>query len=198
MRECKFSVELKNWWGGLSVMMMLLFVFLLPARSQSVALKNNVIYGARGILNIGAEFPTFSKQTLALNVHYNPWEWGDNKKRQLLLFQPEYRFWFNDKFMGHFVGVQAHYGSFDYSKTTPLKNITNNRFDGTAIGCGLTYGYQFILSRHWNLETCISMGYARLNYKKYGPNKGDLLKEKSKVNYFGPTQLGLTFVYFML
>ena len=197
MREFKLLERLKGhrekWLR--KILFFFMVAFSIPVFSQTVSLRNNVIYGARGILNLGVEVSTFTQQSLVLQVGYNPWEWGDNKKRQLLLFQPEYRYWFTDVYMGHFVGVQAHYAKYDYAKTTPLTTITNNRYDGSALGIGFTYGYQFILSRHWNLEASFSVGYARLNYKKYGPEKGDLLKEKSKVNYFGPTQLGLTFIY---
>ena len=177
------------------VLFFFMVMLAVPLYSQRFSLKNNVLYGARGVLNIGVEIPTFSQQSLVLQMGYNPWEWSDNKKKKLLLFQPEYRYWFTDVYMGHFVGVQAHFAKYDYAKSTPFSTISNNRYDGNALGLGFTYGYQFILSRHWNLEASVSVGYARLDYKKYGPEKNDLLKEESKVNYFGPTQLGLTFIY---
>ena len=36
-----------------------------------------------------------------------------------------------------------------------------------AVGGGMSYGYQFILGRYWNLELNIGVGYARLKYDKY-------------------------------
>ena len=36
-----------------------------------------------------------------------------------------------------------------------------------------------------------------LRYDKYGPAKGDALIEKSHSNYVGPTQLGISFIYFI-
>ena len=79
----------------------------------------------------------------------------------------------------------------------PFTTVKNNRYQGNLIGCGVTYGHQWLLSTFWSLEASISVGYAHLTYDKYGPAKGDALIEKSHSNYVGPTQLGISFIYFI-
>ena len=164
---------------------------------QNLAIKNNILYDFNGTLNLGGEIKCNDNYTFNLNVCYNPWEFGENKKMKLLLFQPEYRKWFNEAFFGSFVGLQAHYGLYNYGKTTPFTTIKENRYQGTLIGCGVSYGHQWILSPFWSIEASISLGYMHLDYKKHQPDKGGALLEKSRSNYWGPTQAGISIVYFI-
>mgnify|MGYP000809631531 CR=1 FL=1 len=108
-------------------------------------------------------------------------------------FYPE----LNETFIGSFFGVQAHFAQYNFGGTTPFTTVKNNRYQGNLIGCGVTYGHQWLLSTFWSLEASISVGYAHLTYDKYGPAKGDALIEKSHSNYVGPTQLGISFIYFI-
>ncbi|MFR5656980.1 MAG: DUF3575 domain-containing protein [Butyricimonas faecihominis] len=48
-----------------------------------------------------------------------------------------------------------------------------------------------------DIETSLAAGYVRLNFKQYGPAKGDLLQDKRKENYWGVTHVGVSFVYFI-
>lgn len=48
-----------------------------------------------------------------------------------------------------------------------------------------------MISPQWNLEAGLSLGYAHLNYKRYGQPEGAAFIEKSHCNYWGPTQIGI-------
>jgi len=61
----------------------------------------------------------------------------------------------------------------------------------------ISYGYQWMISPQWNMEAGISLGYAHLNYKRYGQPAGAPLIEKSNCNYWGLTQIGISVVYFI-
>ena len=58
------------------------------------------------------------------------------------------------------------------------------RYKGNFYGGGISYGYQFILGRHWNLEATLGIGYARVDYKKYECKECGDMVEKSKKNYW--------------
>ena len=77
------------------------------------------------------------------------------------------------------------------------RQIAHNRYQGNLAGFGISYGYQWIISPQWNLEAGISLGYAHLNYKRYGQSEGAALLEKSSCNYWGPTQAGISIIYFI-
>ncbi len=176
---------------------MLIAAFPGEAASQSIAIKSNVLYDVTGTINLGGEIRCDNKHSFHLGINYNPWNRGENKKMKHFLIQPEYRYWFDETFIGNFVGVQAHFAQYNFGGTTPFRTVKDNRYQGNLIGVGVTYGHQWILSPFWSLEASLSLGYAHLTYDKYGPAKGDALIEKSHANYVGPTQIGISFIYFI-
>ena len=125
------------------------------------------------------------------------------------MLQPEYRKWFSGTFMGSYIGFQVHYALFNFGGMLPWgfgngkmlgienKQIANNRYQGNLSGFGISYGYQWMISPQWNLEAGLSLGYAHLNYKRYGQPEGAAFIEKSHCNYWGPTQIGISLVYFI-
>lgn len=161
---------------------------------QNIAVKSNLLYDLTTSLNLSGEIRCDDTHTLSLSVNYNPWNFGSNKKIKHFLVQPEYRKWFNEAFAGNFIGLQAHYGLFNSGGIFPS---ANNRYQGNLAGFGISYGYQWMISPQWNLEAGIALGYAHLNYKRYGQPAGAPLIEKSNYNYWGPTQIGISVVYFI-
>ena len=77
---------------------------------QVVGIKTNVLMDITKTINLGAEIGLSKKSTLDLYANYNPWEDSNNKMFKMLAFQPEYRYWFCDRFNGHFIGIHAHGG----------------------------------------------------------------------------------------
>ena len=163
-------------------------IFSQKSEAQDFALKTNVLYWAATTPNLGAEVALGRKYTLELAGAYNPWTFKDDKKMRFWLVQPEFRYWFCEKFEGHFIGLHAHgaqyYGGF-----------CDHRYDGYLAGAGITYGYDWILSPHWNLEAAIGLGYARLWYKE--SDRIPCLKcyERKHKDYWGVTKLAVSFSY---
>ena len=79
--------------------------------SQVVGVKTNLVMDAMKIINLGAEVGLSKKLTLDLYANYNPWKYKDQKMMKMLAIQPELRYWFCDKFNGHFVGFHVHGGN---------------------------------------------------------------------------------------
>lgn len=178
-------------------------------QAQSIAIKSNILYDLTTSLNIGGEIRCDNAHTFNFSINYNPWNFSNNKKMKHILLQPEYRKWFNEAFVGSFIGIQAHYAQYNFSGMLPWgfsngkmlgienRQIANNRFQGNLVGFGISYGYQWMISPQWNLEAGFALGYAHLNYKRYGQPKGAALIEKAQTNYWGPTQIGISLVYFI-
>lgn len=156
--------------------------------SQDVALKTNGLYWLTTTPNIGIETALSDKVTLEATAAYNPWTFKDDRKMHLLLVQPELKYWFCEKFEGHFVGVHLHGAQF-------YGGFGDKLYDGYLAGGGLTYGYDWILSPHWNMEAAIGAGFARLWYKE-SPNLPCIkCQEHKHKNYIGPTKAALSLVY---
>ncbi len=171
-------------------LLVMLFIISLcvEAPAQDIAIKTNGLYWLTTTPNVGIELALSRKMTLDLSGAYNPWTFKDDKKMRLWLVQPELKYWFCEKFEGHFVGLHLHGAQY-------FGGFKDKRYDGYLAGGGFTYGYDWILSPRWNLEAAIGLGYARLWYKE--SDRIPCLKcyENKHKNYFGPTKVALSLIY---
>lgn len=189
--------------------LILLIVFLVTigaASAQSnVGIKTNLLYGGYTLTpNLGIEIGLGERTTLDLSGGYN-WfnldgDKNNNKKLVHWLVQPEFRYFLNERFDGHFFGVHALYSQYNIGgHNLPMlfgKGSKDFRHEGWAAGAGLSYGYQLILGRSWNLEFNVGVGYARLKYDKYNcPKCGERVMSGKTKNYFGPTKAGVSLIW---
>lgn len=158
------------------------------AKAQDVALKTNGLFWLITTPNIGLEVALSPKWTLDLSGAYNSWTFKDDKKMRFWLVQPEAKYWLCEKFEGHFVGAHLHGAQY-------FGGFKDKRYDGYLAGGGLTYGYDWILSPHWNLEASIGIGYARLWYKESPRIPCVKCYENKRKDYFGPTKAAISLVY---
>ena len=168
------------------------------ARAQTVALKTNLLGWATTSLNAGAELATAERQTAQVFFTLNPWQFSGAKRVRFWNVEPEYRWWTCQKFGGPFLGVHVLGGEYNIKNVDmPFGLLPKTRegrhYEGWYIGAGVTYGYQWLLSRHWNLEASVGLGYAYSPYKLYG--RCDRCLNKSHRNYVGPTKAALSLVY---
>ena len=158
--------------------------------AQNVGIKTNTLYWLTTTLNLGVEFSLDKKLTFELAGAYNPWTFKNDKKMHFWLVQPEIKYWTCEKFNGHFIGLHLHGAQY-------FGVFSSKRYDGYLVGGGGTYGYDWILSPHWNLEAAIGIGYAHLWYKESERIPCAKCDEKKHKNYFGPTKVALTLTYFI-
>lgn len=160
------------------------------ARAQRVNVKTNALYWAAATPNVGVEFRLNRHVTLNLEGLCHRFKGGKFDTKGLA-FTPEARYWFSARPQaGHFVGIMGVAANYDLG-------IKNKRHDGDAFGGGFTYGYSFVLSRYWSLETTLGVG-AVYRQEKCSKSEAehDALSEPNvkKVN-FAPLKAGVTFVY---
>lgn len=188
----------------------ILMVSSLSAAAQ-LAVKTNLLYDATTTPNLGAEVGIKPDQTINLVYGLNPWTFHDSqgrdRKARHWLVQPEWRWWLCSRFNGHFVGVHAMGGQFNASRVNlPIpgaffggdniaREVRNTRYQGAFAGAGVTYGYQFILSRSWNLEAEVGVGYNHVWYSRYACGECGGKLYTGQTNYVGLTKLGLSFLY---
>ena len=76
-------------------------------KAQNFALKTNIVYDATATVNIGAEIGLAPKWTFDLSGNYNPWEMPNGMLWKHAMIQPEFRYWFCDRFSRHFLGFHG-------------------------------------------------------------------------------------------
>ena len=157
----------------------LLFVLLscigLSVSAQDVAVKSNLLYDAALNINGGVEFGVAPKWTVDVTANYNNWTFSEGKRWKNWFLQPEARYWFCDRFAGHFLGFHLHGGKYNMGGIkggfnllgSDLSKLEDNRYQGWFAGAGVGYGYSFILGMHWNLELEIGIGYAFTKFDRY-------------------------------
>lgn len=196
-------------WSVLAIAIAMMWTTVL--HSQEIALKTNLLYGATTTPNLGVEVGLGQRMTGQLFYGLNPWTFSgsgeQDKKVQHWLLMPELRWWLCSKMNGWFVGVHGMGGQFNAANVDlPVpgvffggedlaKMVRDYRCEGSYVGGGVTVGYQWILSRHWNLEAEIGAGYDHIWYKKYPCAECGTLIEKATTNYAGITKVGLSFMY---
>lgn len=187
-----------------------LLAFAGSASAQKVAVKTNSLYWMTATPNIGFEFALADRWTFEVAGGYNPWTFDkeENMKAKHFLVTPEFRYWFCESFQGHFIGVNGNYTQFNASGIhVPavfykveshegfLADLQLARSEGWAAGAGLTYGYATPIGRRWNIEFTIGLGWWYTAYDKFESRPCGLFNESVSRHVFGPTDLGLSFIY---
>lgn len=186
-----------------------LFAMAFSAHAQKVGIKSNILTDATLTPNLGVEFGVAKHWTVELDGQINAWTPFHNKIGDISwkhwMIMPEARWWFCEKFQGSFFALHALGGQFNVYNIhnhinflgQKIEELTDNRFQGWYVGAGLGYGYAWSLSKHWNIEAEIALGYAYMNYKKYPVdcNCVDEPVPNKKHNYFGLTKLALNIEY---
>lgn len=180
---------------------LLLLPSVLAVKAQNVALKTNTLYWATTTANLGVEASLGKKHTVQLFYGLNPWKQsgGDGSSLRHWLIMPEYRYWFCQSFNGWFVGAHLMGGEFNAGAVELpfglFPELEDHRYEGWYAGGGLTAGYQWVLSKHWNVEASMGVGYDYIKYDKFKCGTcGEKIKS-SHTNYFGPTKLALSVLY---
>lgn len=169
----------------------------------SVGIKTNLLYGAYTYTpNLGIEIGLGRHMTLDISGGYNPWNLkngGDSKKMVHWLVQPELRYFLCNRFGGHFFGVHGLYSLYNIGgHELPMlfeKGSKAYRYEGSAYGGGITYGYQFLLSKHWNLELSIGAGVMQMEYDKHDCINCGQRQSSEKRLYYGPTKAAVSLIY---
>lgn len=179
-------------------------MFLAPLHAQKVAVKTNLLYDATATVNAGIEFGLAPKWTLDISGNYNGWTMSHDRKWKHWLVQPEARYWFCDRFAGHFLGFHALGGQYNIGNLdngikflgTDFSKLSDNRFQGWFVGGGIAYGYAWVLNKHWNLEAEIGLGYAYTKFDKFNcAGCGRKVQSDKSHHYVGPTKAAINLVY---
>ena len=175
-----------------------------------LAFKTNLLYDLVTWANYSVEVP-IGKYFSALLYHQFPWwRWGKGNNQYCMRFLSlgaEARWWVKpnprpqmgrfvqrDRLMGHFLGVYAESGKWDFEWGRKICH------QGEHWSAGISYGYSMPLGRRLNMELSLSAGYASIPYRKFTPSKDYeiLWRNPEKVgswHYFGPTKAQVSLVY---
>ncbi len=168
-------------------------------KAPIVGLKTNLPYWGTATFNAGLEFRLAKKWSLDIEAGLNPFD-GKNddgtydRTLKHLRIQPELRYWFCEANNGHFLGLHVPYYLYNVADVK-LIGLENERREGWGAGVGLSYGYQWFLSKHWSMEATVGVGYIYFEYDRYPCTDCGNRETNRHKNYFGPTQAALNLIY---
>ncbi len=174
------------------------------ASAQGIAVKTNVLSDALLSPNLGIEAGLSPRWTIELTGQTNMWTLSHGRRWKHWALQPEARYWFCDRFAGHFVGIHAHGGQYNIGGFngiynllgTDARKLEDSRYQGWFVGAGIAYGYAWILGRHWNLEAEIGIGYSYTRYDRFRcVGCGKKVESDKPHHYVGPTRAAVNLVY---
>lgn len=172
------------------------------APAQSVGLKTNLLNDAFLSPNIGVEVGLAPRWTLDVMTEGNFWT-VDNRKWKHWFVQPEARYWFCQRFAGHFVGIHAIGGQYNFGNLkladflgSDLSKLRTQRYQGWGAGAGVAYGYAWPVAKHWNIEAEIGVGWIYTRFSSYPCAEcGTKIDSNRPHNYVGPTKAAVNLVY---
>lgn len=181
------------------------------SQAQDLALKTNLLNDAMTTPNLGVEVGLGRQMTAQMFYGLNLWTYSGSgpeaKKAKHWVLMPEVRWWTCTKMNGWFFGVHAMGGQFNaanikapvpgafFSGLNVAKAVRDTRVQGTFAGAGLTAGYQWILSKHWNLEAELGVGYNHVWYDQFPCSQCSMKIDEGHSNYLGLTKAGLSLMY---
>lgn len=193
------------------LIIILLSIFSALSANAQLAVKTNLLYDATTTPNIGAELRIGAHSTVNLVYGLNVWKFESEshgaRYAKHWVLMPEYRWWFCVPFSGHFIGGHLFGGEmnaasvnlpipgFFFGGENLTKSVKDHRLQGEFIGLGFTYGYQYALSKHWNIEAEAGIGYGHVWYDKFLCSECGKKESSGRSNYAGVTKLGFSILY---
>lgn len=161
------------------------------------AVKTNLLYGGALTPNLAIEVPFRKKFSIGLSSTYNAWDMKNNVKWKNLIIMPEFRYWTKGNTSGQFFG--AHIGWAKYNiggiPMPYFADASYYRYDGWAIGMGLSAGYKWQITSSFSTEVNIGAGIIYTEYDKYLAPKCGPYWGSFKNILISPTKVGFSLIY---
>ena len=174
-----------------------------PAPSEPVkkpfyiGVKNNMLYDAAIVPNIGAEFYVGKNISVVANWMYSWWK-DDKTAWYWRTYGGDLgvRYWFGKAakekpLTGHHVGLYGQIITYDFE--VGGRGYLADRW---TFGGGIEYGYSLPVARRFNIDFTIGAGYLGGEFKEYLPIDGHYVWQATKYRrWIGPTKAEISLVW---
>ena len=123
----------------------------LCAKAQRFAVHTDALQWAIVSPNVGFEVALAQHHAFSFSASTSPVKLSESASLTHLSVEPQYKYWFNMPFYGHYAGASMLYSSYDINAGKFVR--TGNLFAACA-----TYGYSLIIGRRWNLVPHAGIG----------------------------------------
>lgn len=167
--------------------------------------RSNLLLDAAAIPNIGAEFYVGKNISLLGNWMYGWWgREGNDRLWRCYGGEVGLRWWFDTAahakpLTGHHLGIYG--GIFTYDFCLGKKGYMGGLHNGTLwdrchLNAGVEYGYSLPVSRRFNIDFSLGLGYTGGEVRHYIPMEGHYVwQSTSRIHWIGPTKLEITLAW---
>lgn len=161
-----------------------------PLKPGKFALRTNALYWLGLTPNLGIEWRPAERVGIVVNGGYAPWSdngWEHNWAGWFVA--PEVRIYLGEK-MNWFVGPQFLAGGFNLKPG-------DKGSQGEVVAGGVVGGYRMKLSRCWDVDFTLGVGYGHLEYDSYRRESdfNAYIEADIEKNTVMPIQAGVSFIW---
>ena len=142
---------------SLKIKFILVAILMIAARTsmnaQRIAVTTNVVEDAILTPNVGVDIVLSDRQSITFDTSFAPYQLSKGFSNKCMTFRAGYKYWLNQAFYAHYVGVDAVASSSDV-----VVGQFNSRDE--YVGLGVAYGYSFILGKKLSIVPSIGVGLA--------------------------------------
>ena len=170
-------------------MLIALFCFPFNAKSQVLGINTNALNWVTGMPNIGLEVGFAKNWSWELDAGVNPFSLSEGRKTHFWGIQTEFKWWPRHNFSGHYIGIHGQYGMYDWG-------LWDYRYKGDLGGCGISYGYAWMVHKRWNIEGTIGFGWNLMGIDgKYDRRDPLIYYGPDRHGQWGLTKIGIKVTY---
>ena len=168
--------------------------------TRYVVIKNNFVYDAALVANIGIEFAGEGHFSFNLPITFSPYDIRPGLKIRTLTLQPDFRWWFREGLEGAFTSLYGNFGWYNVALGGKTRYQNSDSWKDPLYGGGLGAGYRWRLGSEGRLglELEAGAGYAYLPSNHYYNVPNGAYFDSSIRNYFGLTKLGFNISYIIV
>lgn len=170
--------------------LLLCFMFASPgAKAQRMALKTNAVEYLILSPNLTFEARLSRVLSLQIGMAVNPIAKPiAGIQATNFRVEPELRYWINRPMARHFIALSVTAGTYSLE-------FKDRHFKGDGIAAGISYGYAWVLSKHWNMEAEIGVGVGNLHAYKFAGDEPRPKTTNFRHTLPVPVRFGLSFGY---
>jgi hypothetical protein len=120
-------------------------------KAQRLAVNTDALHWATLSPDLGFELVISRHNSIGISATGCPFNVSDKFTFNHLSISPEYKYWFEMPFFGHYAGADLLYTSY---------NVSNSKggMTGSLLAACANYGYSLILGKRWNLVPHAGVG----------------------------------------
>lgn len=181
---------------GLLLSVFILCMAAFQSAAQKYSLSTNLVdYALLGTLNAETSFSVSRHWSVTAGMKYNPFTFHEgDSRRQFQYRQQSYslgaRFWPWHSLSGWWIAAKLRWQEYNYGGI-----LSREAEEGDRVGAGLSAGYTYMISKHFNMEFGLGAWSGKSWYRRYSCPSCGLTVDDGRKWFLLPDDVIISFAY---